>query len=574
MSKMTGAEIVIECLKEQGVDTVFGYPGGAILNIYDALYRHQDEITHILTSHEQGASHAADGYARATGKVGVCLATSGPGATNLVTGIATAQMDSIPVVAITCNVGVSLLGKDSFQEIDIAGVTMPITKYNFIVKDVTKLAATIRRAFTIARSGRPGPVLIDITKDVTAAEYDYEYQAPEDECLKEQGVDTVFGYPGGAILNIYDALYRHQDEITHILTSHEQGASHAADGYARATGKVGVCLATSGPGATNLVTGIATAQMDSIPVVAITCNVGVSLLGKDSFQEIDIAGVTMPITKYNFIVKDVTKLAATIRRAFTIARSGRPGPVLIDITKDVTAAEYDYEYQAPEEISPQTDTITEEDIEKALELIRNSQKPFIFAGGGAVISNASDELKAFAHKIQAPVADSLMGKGAFDGTDPLYTGMVGMHGTKTSNFGFTECDLLIVVGARFSDRVIGNASKFAKNAKADSLMGKGAFDGTDPLYTGMVGMHGTKTSNFGFTECDLLIVVGARFSDRVIGNASKFAKNAKILQIDVDAAEINKNIQTYASVIGDAKVVLRKLNARLDPMNQMPVWIL
>ena len=302
------------------------------------------------------------------------------------------------------------------------------------------------------------------------------------ECLKEQGVDTVFGYPGGAILNIYDALYKHQDEITHILTSHEQGASHAADGYARATGKVGVCLATSGPGATNLVTGIATAQMDSIPVVAITCNVGVSLLGKDSFQEIDIAGVTMPITKYNFIVKDVTKLAATIRRAFTIARSGRPGPVLIDITKDVTAAEYDYEYQAPEEVVPQSDTITEEGIEKALELIRNSQKPFIFAGGGAVISNASDELKTFAHKIQAPVADS--------------------------------------------------------------LMGKGAFDGTDPLYTGMVGMHGTKTSNFGFTECDLLIVVGARFSDRVTGNASKFAKNAKILQIDVDAAEINKNIQT------------------------------
>lgn len=331
------------------------------------------------------------------------------------------------------------------------------------------------------------------------------------ECLKEQGVDTVFGYPGGAILNIYDALYKHQDEITHILTSHEQGASHAADGYARATGKVGVCLATSGPGATNLVTGIATAQMDSIPVVAITCNVGVSLLGKDSFQEIDIAGVTMPITKYNFIVKDVTKLAATIRRAFTIARSGRPGPVLIDITKDVTAAEYDYEHQAPEEVVPQSDTITEEDIEKALELIRNSQKPFIFAGGGAVISNASDELKTFAHKIQAPVADS--------------------------------------------------------------LMGKGAFDGTDPLYTGMVGMHGTKTSNFGFTECDLLIVVGARFSDRVTGNASKFAKNAKILQIDVDAAEINKNIQTYASVIGDAKVVLRKLNARLDPMNH-DEWIM
>lgn len=331
------------------------------------------------------------------------------------------------------------------------------------------------------------------------------------ECLKEQGVDTVFGYPGGAILNIYDALYKHQDEITHILTSHEQGASHAADGYARATGKVGVCFATSGPGATNLVTGIATAQMDSIPVVAITCNVGVSLLGKDSFQEIDIAGVTMPITKHNFIVKDVSRLAGVIRRAFTIARSGRPGPVLIDITKDVTAAEYEYEYQAPEEVTPQVDTIREEDMDKAVELIRNCQKPFIFAGGGAVISNASEELKAFAHKIQAPVADS--------------------------------------------------------------LMGKGAFDGTDPLYTGMVGMHGTKTSNFGFTECDLLIVVGARFSDRVTGNASKFAKNAKILQIDVDAAEINKNIQTYASIIGDAKVVLRKLNARLDPMNH-DEWIM
>lgn len=325
------------------------------------------------------------------------------------------------------------------------------------------------------------------------------------ECLKEQGVKTVFGYPGGAILNIYDALYRHQDEITHILTSHEQGAAHAADGYARATGKTGVCLATSGPGATNLVTGIATAYMDSIPVVAITCNVGVSLLGKDSFQEIDIAGVTMPITKYNFIVKDINKLAYVVRRAFTIAQSGRPGPVLIDITKDVTAAECEYIPQEPEPIERQTDTIREEDMETALELIRNSKKPFIFVGGGAVLSNASDELRTLAHRIQAPVADS--------------------------------------------------------------LMGKGAFDGNDELYTGMVGMHGTKPSNFGITECDLLIVAGARFSDRVTGNASKFAKNAKILQIDVDAAEINKNIRTHASIVGDLKTVLRKLNARLDPMN-------
>lgn len=325
------------------------------------------------------------------------------------------------------------------------------------------------------------------------------------ECLKEQGVKTVFGYPGGAILNIYDALYKHQDEITHILTSHEQGAAHAADGYARATGKVGVCLATSGPGATNLVTGIATACMDSIPVVAITCNVGVSLLGRDSFQEIDIAGVTMPITKYNFIVKDIKKLAYTVRRAFTIAQSGRPGPVLIDITKDVTAAEYEYTPQEPEPIIRQKDTIRDEDMEVALEMIRNSQKPFILVGGGAVLSNASEELRTLAHRIQAPVADT--------------------------------------------------------------LMGKGAFDGDDELYTGMVGMHGTKSSNFGISECDLLIVAGARFSDRVTGNASKFAKNAKILHIDVDPAEINKNIRTHASVIGDLKLVLRRLNARLDPMN-------
>ena len=313
------------------------------------------------------------------------------------------------------------------------------------------------------------------------------------ECLKEQGVDTVFGYPGGSILNIYDALYKHQEEIRHILTSHEQGASHAADGYARATGKVGVCLATSGPGATNLVTGIATAYMDSVPMVAITCNVGTSLLGKDSFQEIDITGVTMPITKYNFIVKDVSKLAQVIRRAFAIAQTGRPGPVLVDITKDVTAAEYEYTYEAPSPVERLTDKITEEAMDRAVEIIRKAQKPFIFVGGGAVIANASDELRAFAKKIQAPVADS--------------------------------------------------------------LMGKGAYDGTDELYTGMVGMHGTKTSNFGITECDLLIVVGARFSDRVTGNASKFAKNAKILQFDVDPAEINKNIRVDACVIGDVKVI-------------------
>ena len=329
------------------------------------------------------------------------------------------------------------------------------------------------------------------------------------ECLKEQGVKTVFGYPGGAILNIYDALYKHQDEITHILTSHEQGAAHAADGYARATGKVGVCFATSGPGATNLVTGIATAYMDSIPIVAITCNVGVSLLGKDSFQEIDIAGITMPITKHNFIVKDVKDLADTIRKAFVIARSGRPAPVLIDIPKDVTSNQAEYE---PKEIRPVEPSreICEEDLETALKLIKRAKKPYIFVGGGAVLSGASQELREFVRKVDAPVTDT--------------------------------------------------------------LMGKGAFPGTDPLYTGMLGMHGTKTSNYGVSECDLLIVVGARFSDRVTGNAKKFAKNAKILQFDIDAAEMNKNVLITEGVVGDIKVILEILNQRLEPQSH-PEWI-
>ena len=308
------------------------------------------------------------------------------------------------------------------------------------------------------------------------------------ECLKEQGVDTVFGYPGGAILNVYDELYKHSDEITHILTSHEQGASHAADGYARATGKVGVCFATSGPGATNLVTGIATAYMDSIPVVAITCNVGVPLLGKDSFQEIDIAGVTMPITKHNFVVRDVNKLADTLRDAFRIAKTGRPGPVLVDIPKDVTAKMAEYEAKTPVVISVSVDNITDEAIDTAVTMINEAKKPFVFVGGGAVISGADAELKEFVYKVDAPVADT--------------------------------------------------------------LMGKGAFDGKDPLYTGMLGMHGTKTSNLGVMECDLLIVVGARFSDRVTGDTRRFAPNARILQFDIDPAEINKNIRVDACVIG------------------------
>lgn len=324
------------------------------------------------------------------------------------------------------------------------------------------------------------------------------------ECLKEQGVDTVFGYPGGAILNVYDELYKHSDEIKHILTSHEQGASHAADGYARATGKVGVCFATSGPGATNLVTGIATAYMDSVPVVAITCNVGVPLLGKDSFQEIDIVGVTLPITKHNFIVKDVNKLADVIRDAFRIAKEGRPGPVLIDIPKDVTAKMADYEYKAP--VVPEVNkNVDSDEIASAIDMIKKAEKPFVFVGGGSIISGASAEIAKFVEKIDAPVCDT--------------------------------------------------------------LMGKGAFDGTNERYTGMLGMHGTKTSNFGVMECDLLIVLGARFSDRVTGDTSKFASNAKILQIDIDPAEINKNIKVDMPVVGDIKVVLEAINAGLDKEN-------
>ena len=324
------------------------------------------------------------------------------------------------------------------------------------------------------------------------------------ECLKEQGVDTVFGYPGGAILNIYDELYRHQDEIKHILTSHEQGASHAADGYARSTGKVGVCLATSGPGATNLVTGIATAYMDSVPMVAITCNVGLPLLGKDSFQEIDIAGVTTPITKYSFIVKDVKELAPTMRRAFKIARSGRPGPVLVDIVKNATSDETEYVREIPEIIPRETSKIDEVSIEKAVKYIRNSVKPMIFVGGGAVIANADKELQDFVKRVDAPVTDT--------------------------------------------------------------LMGKGAFRGDDPYYVGMLGMHGTKTANLSVSECDVLIVIGSRFSDRVTGNTVNFAKNAKIIQIDVDEAEVNKNVMVDLAIIGDVKSVLDILNSRLEQL--------
>ncbi len=323
-------------------------------------------------------------------------------------------------------------------------------------------------------------------------------------CLKEQGVDTVFGYPGGTILNIYDALYKHQDEIRHVLTSHEQGAAHAADGYARATGKVGVCMATSGPGATNLVTGIATAYMDSVPLVAITANVNLPALGKDSFQEIDIVGVTMPITKHGFIVKNINDLAPTIRKAFKIAKTGRPGPVLVDITKDVTAAVCDYEPVNPAE-PDKVIKFEDKDLTVVAEMLCKAKKPFIYVGGGAIISDASEEVAELAELLDAPVCDTLMGKGAFDG-----------HSKR---------------------------------------------------YTGMIGMHGTKASNLGVTECDLLVALGARFSDRVIGNPKKFAEGAKIVHIDVDAAEISKNICVDASLVGDLKTTLQKLNPLITKQN-------
>lgn len=322
------------------------------------------------------------------------------------------------------------------------------------------------------------------------------------ECLKEQGVDTVFGYPGGAVLNIYDALYKHQNEIKHYLTSHEQGAAHAADGYARATGKVGVCIATSGPGACNLVTGIATAYMDSIPLIAITGNVSLPYLGRDSFQEIDITGVTMPITKHNFIVKDVTKLAETVRKAFYIAKKGRPGPVLIDITKDVTAALCEYTPEKLITIEKKTKTIKDEDLTAAIELINSAKKPFLYCGGGCVNSEATAEIIKLIEGQDIPVSCSAMGLGVVPADHPNYTGMIGMHGTKTSN-------------------LLAN-------------------------------------------ECDLFIAMGARFSDRVATNFKTFAPNAKVLHIDIDPAEINKNIITAQSIIGDVNEVCKRLNVRLE----------
>lgn len=327
------------------------------------------------------------------------------------------------------------------------------------------------------------------------------------ECLLEQGVDTVFGYPGGAILNIYDALYKNSNRIRHILTAHEQGASHAADGYARSTGKVGVCMATSGPGATNLVTGIATAYMDSIPVVAITCNVTQAQLGKDSFQEIDITGVTMPITKHNFMVRDVNDLADTIRKAFHIAKSGRPGPVLIDIPKDVTASQTEYEPVNPETLnfdipSKIIHSPSKDQILNAIKMIDEAKRPFIYAGGGVQIAGACEELKSLAEKANIPVSMSLMGKAVFPNKHPLSMGMIGMHGTYVAN---TACD-----------------------------------------------------------KCDLLLAIGCRFSDRVIGDPKKFAGGAKILQIDIDPAEVNKMIEVDNALIGDIKQILAEISSKIQ----------
>ncbi|HNX64778.1 MAG TPA: biosynthetic-type acetolactate synthase large subunit [Oscillospiraceae bacterium] len=329
-------------------------------------------------------------------------------------------------------------------------------------------------------------------------------------CLIEQGVDTVFGYPGGAVLNIYDALYKYSDKIRHIITAHEQGAVHAADGYSRSTGKTGVVIATSGPGATNLVTGIATAYMDSIPLVAITGNVATNLLGLDSFQEVDITGITMPITKHNYIVKDVKKLADIVREAFVIANEGRKGPVLIDIPKDVSAQLCEYKKKTL--IDPETKIYsdTDKEIEKAASLIRQSKRPFIYGGGGLVSCNAAEKFKKFVKLVDAPVSLSLMG----------------------------QC----------------------------------AFDNTDEYYIGMLGMHGTKTSSLVIKECDLMIVLGSRFSDRVTCNTETFAKNTKIIHIDVDPAEINKNVKTYHSVHGDLDYVLDKLNSLLEPISHKE-WI-
>lgn len=324
------------------------------------------------------------------------------------------------------------------------------------------------------------------------------------EVLKEQGVDTIFGYPGGTILNIFDELYKYGDTFKHILTAHEQGASHAADGYARATGKVGVCFATSGPGATNLVTGIATAYMDSVPVVAITCNYATSGLGRDSFQEVDICGITMPITKHNFQVKDVNDLADTIRRAFSIAQSGRKGPVLIDIPKDITSDEC--EYTPMPKVEPEKAKLPKDScVKRAVELIRNAKKPLIYVGGGAVLSNCGEDLITFAEKIDAPVASSLMGLGAFPYDNPLHLGLIGMH-------GHFECN-------------------------------KAAHD------------------------CDVLITCGARFSDRVAGNRKKFAPNAEILHIDIDSAEMDKNIVSNYHLRGDLADVLPILTREIEQLD-------
>ena len=410
--QINGAGIVVETLINHGITDVFGYPGGAVLDLYDALYKNSDRIKHFITAHEQGAAHAADGYARATGKTGVVIATSGPGATNLVTGIATAFLDSTPLVAITGNVPLPLIGKDSFQEVDIAGITMPITKHNFIVKSVCEIEDILCEAFQIATSGRPGPVLVDIPKNIQVMACEFR---------------------GGKPL---------------------------------------------------------------------------PLIGKDSFQEVDIAGITMPITKHNYIVKSVCELEDILCEAFQIATSGRPGPVLVDIPKNIQAATCEFRGGKPLSLLPQP-TADDEKIAEIAEIIDSAKRPYIYCGGGVVISNIADKLMEFAEKINAPIGCSMMGLSAVNSNSPLALGMTGMHGTYA-------------------------ASKIKSDA-------------------------------------DVIIGVGIRFSDRATGDKVAYKQNAKIIHIDIDDAEIDKNIIANCSLVGDLRVVLPKLTELVKP-KQCEEW--
>ena len=467
------------------------------------------------------------------------------------------------------------------------------------------------------------------------------------ESLKREGVDLFFGYPGGAVIDIYDELSNHPD-LRHILVRHEQGAVHAADGYARACGKVGVCLATSGPGATNTVTGIATAYSDSIPMVIFTGQVSTPLIGNDAFQEVDIIGITRPCTKHNFLVKDVKDLAETVRKAFYLARSGRPGPVLVDIPKNIQQASCEFVW--PEDVVMRsycpTFRANLNQLRRAMDVLVTSRKPLIVAGGGVIMANAAEELCTLAHLMHAPVCSTLMGLGAFPGDDPLWIGMLGMHGTFAANRAVTQADVILAVGARFDDRVTGKLSQFAPNARivhididpttlrknvrvevpvvsptfranlnqlrramdvlvtsrkplivagggvimanaaeelctlahlmhapvCSTLMGLGAFPGDDPLWIGMLGMHGTFAANRAVTQADVILAVGARFDDRVTGKLSQFAPNARIVHIDIDPTTLRKNVRVEVPVVSDALSALQGLRSILESGHAQKDW--